>query len=167
MAEKPLAFINYQKFQWLNNLKTMRNFEGSLNFLDEENRRTNATVTETDLFSSNVFTIKHAIHYTATDLPTLFSGSYLQYPLSALSALGRLTGRGGSPAAAAIEASEILSPEQGLIASRDLFLSFCKSLSAPSSLSLLLRESKDLDQCLSAYKPYLIWGTTFMDDNSK
>ena len=52
----PLLFINYEKFQWRKNLVNMRNFE-------------------TD---DNVWTVKKATHYVASDLPTIINGSLLR-----------------------------------------------------------------------------------------
>ena len=153
-GEKPLAFVNYEKFQWINNLKTMRNFEGSLNLSDE-----NGVGENDSLLKSNVYTIKQAIHYTASDLPTLFEGSYLSYPLSCLAWLtGKKSGAEGNADSAS------LSPQQAHSASVDLMLSFVKSVNTPSSLSLLLRGTKDFAARLSDYRSCLIWGTEFMEE---
>jgi len=59
-----LLFINCEKFQGENNLKTMAKFECPLD----------------DVLDSNVLTLKKAIHYAPTDVPPVFLGSHARKP---------------------------------------------------------------------------------------
>ena len=65
MGNDKVLFVNYEKFQWISNLKMMSKFAE-------------------DPADSNILTLRDAIHYTATDLPALMSKTYLKYPMGFL-----------------------------------------------------------------------------------
>jgi len=57
-------FVNCQKFQGLKNLETMHAFETNIDEM------------------SNVLTLRDAMHYAPTDIPTVFLGSWARLPFS-------------------------------------------------------------------------------------
>lgn len=132
--EKNLFFLNYEKFQWKKNLVDMTPFERSLG---------------SNFPSSNVATVKKAIHYSSTDLPTIFSGSNIKYVLNVLEWLSSRNSSG--------DESEVLKPEQVLTLSQKLFLNYIS----------VIREEKgkenEFKQAFNVINEHIIWKTHYMD----
>ena len=64
-----VLFLNCQKFQSRNNLRTMKHFEQS-----------NTASTQ----SSNIITLRDTMHYAPCDIPTVLMGSWARLPFSIL-----------------------------------------------------------------------------------
>ena len=103
-AATPLLLLNYEKFQWRSNLEAMAKL-----------LRPNTAE------ASRCLTVKSAVHYAATDLPTIMNGSYVSKVLGLMEWL--FNPRRGSGGAAA-EAQNSLTAEQGLALSISFFSSF-------------------------------------------
>lgn len=180
---KPLFFINYEKFQWRRNLQTMRNFERPLS--DHSSSITSSSSSSSALpvnsqSSTNVITIKKAIHYVATDLPLVLSSSYLKYPLGMLEWLSslrlpsfRTSSSVSLPAyspdgdSSVRDEKNLLGPLDGLVLSLDLFTAFLGHC-FPSRTSTQDHETRpNLVQQIADNRTHLIHGTQFLDVEPK
>ncbi len=185
----PVFFLNYEKFQWRRNLTTMREFEVRLQEGEEgglkgkveeseERRRKEAATSELlcrDV-PGNVATIKGAIHYAASDLPTLMAGTWLGTMMSSVNLFGWFSRRKQEEEETAAE-DKPLSPKQGLLLSQEFILSFLKSVGHSPSGELSEEEEeekevgkkdmssscvRDFAECARDYGTYLIWGTRYL-----
>ncbi len=180
-SKTPVFFFNYEKFQWKRNLTTMRVFETRLACQDQDDadrakiNEEEASQERRDLASAsskllnptvqgNVATLKAAVHYVASDVPTLMAGTWLGHLASALD-FKKLFKRSGDQNEAEAH-HKPMTPEEGLVASQDIFLGFLKTRGfSPSdelksdgtSLSV-----QDFDAEVDKVKHDLIWGTRYL-----
>jgi len=126
-----LLFINCQRFQGASNLRTMNHFEQTDNSGE----------------SSNVITLRDAMHYAPCDIPTVFMGSYARLPFSWLFRMNNRDMRedgDGEETASATERPVPASMALGLCC--DLAMKYLRKESIPASL-----------------QRYLIYGTSYLD----
>ncbi len=62
--------LNYENFQWKNNLVNMRAFARPRGARGE---------TEDECLDDNIVSLRKAVHYVASDLPTVMNGSWLRH----------------------------------------------------------------------------------------
>ncbi|XP_059086199.1 platelet-activating factor acetylhydrolase-like [Tigriopus californicus] len=188
---KPLFFINYEKFQWRRNLQTMRNFErplpDSIGVLARPSSVSSSACPPSSSLpvnsqsSTNVITIKKAIHYVATDLPLVLSSSYLKYPLGILEWLSSLRFprfRSGSSSSLPAysphgDSSSVsdektpLGPLDGLALSIDLFTAFLGDCFHSRTSKEDHETRHNLFHKVADNRAYLIHGTRFLDVEPK
>ncbi len=153
---RTLAFLNYEDFQWRKNLEAMRHFEQKLQFGGQ-------TADDESTVDINVHTVRGATHYSASDIPAVFAGTYLRFPLAVMAWVGRMLGRGGSNLAD--EDDTKLGPQQSLEISVDLFTAFLKSLGLTPRL--LANDNCDsFSRRLRKHQRYLIAGTRYKDESN-
>jgi len=144
-SDKPkLLFINCEKFQGESNLATMSKFEFPIS----------------DTMETNVLTLKNAVHYAPTDIPTIFMGSYARKPFEFIFGSGKQQQ----------SAEEALNVEEQLEAFKDLskaFLTYSTasashSADSPSPQAINCSHVEKLSESFSRWDKHLIKGADYL-----